>query len=75
MDGRGDVGWVDFVHEERLAEDGAYWQWGDVRGEEVDSTYTEGVCRLTGECRAVLEPPLREGRGMGEGQEVLEGEG
>ena len=31
-----------------------------------------GVLGLTG--RAVREPPLREGRGMGEGQEVLESE-
>ncbi len=42
-------------------------------GEMSGGRYNEGVCRLTG--RAVLEPPLREGRGMGEGQEVLEGEG
>ncbi len=32
LDGRGDVGWSDFVHEERLGEHGACWQWGDVRG-------------------------------------------
>ena len=44
MEGRGDVVWSDFVHEERLGVDGAYWQWGDVRGEEVDSTlYTESL--------------------------------
>ena len=32
MDRRGEVVWGDFVHEERLVEDRAYWQWGDVRG-------------------------------------------
>ena len=33
MEGRGDVVWSDFVHEERLGGNEECWQWGDVRGE------------------------------------------
>ena len=58
MEGRGDVVWSDFVHEERLGVDGAYWQWGDVRGR----VRPRGMSLRCVEERMGLRPRLHGGR-------------
>ena len=50
--------WSDFVHEERLAKDGAYWQWGDVRWE----GRPQGMSLRCAEERMGLRPRLHGGR-------------